>query len=327
MNKSEYHDYYSNKVILAPMVRENSLPLRLLCLDKGADLVYTEELIDHRLSTCQRVENKSLGTIDFIDEKASVMFRTCSAEKEKLILQIGSNDPDRALRSIKLVQDDVSGIDFNFGCPKSFSLSGGMGAALLEKPDTIKALLTTCSQNVNLPITCKIRILPDIKDTLELVKLIESCGVAAIAVHGRTKNQRPQHENNEETIREVVRTASIPVICNGGSKHIKSYSDVIKFKESCEASSVMIARAAMSNPSIFRSDGIIEPVREVIEQFIKLAIRYENTVANTKYTIQAMMASENFGGDFVKQFYSTKDMESICNQFNLSDWFQNCREP
>lgn len=313
----DHSRFYSDKIILAPMVRENSLPFRLLCLSKGADLVYTEELIDHRLSTCIRVSNNALGTVDFVDERSSVMFRTTAAEKEKLILQIGSNDAQRALKSAKLVQDDVSGIDFNFGCPKSFSISGGMGAALLENPRLIKELLTTCSQNLHIPVTCKIRVLPNLKDTLDLVRMIEECGVAAIAVHGRTKNQRPQHENDDDAIRAIVEVLSIPVICNGGSKHIKTFSDILKFRESTGASSVMIARAAMSNPSVFKPDDRLEPVRSVIEEYIKLSVQYDNTVSNTKYAIQAMMASENFGGDFIRNFYATKDMSSICSIFNV----------
>lgn len=319
----DHYKLFTDKVILAPMVRENSLPFRLLCLNKGADLVYTEELIDHRLSTCRRVENEPLGTIDYVDDRGALMFRTCSAERDKLILQLGSNDPQRALKSAYLVQDDVSGIDFNFGCPKSFSISGGMGAALLENPCLIKELLTVCSSNLTLPITCKIRLLPNLKDTLDLVRMIESCGVSALAVHGRTKNQRPQHENDDRAIRAIVETVSLPIICNGGSKHIKCYSDIIRFRQATGASSVMIARAAMSNPSVFKPDNCLEPVSQVIQEFIKLSVRYENTVSNTKYAVQAMMASECFGGDFVRKFYASKDMSSICSQFQLEKWYSN----
>lgn len=281
---------YTNKVILAPMVRANSLPFRLLCLEAGADLVYSEELIDYALEKCQRLVNERLGTIDFVDHKGKVLFRTCPKERDRVVVQLGSNDPERALRAAKLVSNDVCGIDFNFGCPKSFSISGGMGAAMLEKPDDIRAILTKCVSNLDIPVTCKIRILPNLEKTLDLVKMIESCGVAAIAVHGRTKSERNCHSNNDEFLRRIAETISIPMIANGGSNNIACYSDMIKFRDSVNASSVMIARAAQKNPSIFKSAGCLEPIETVIEKFTRLAVEYDNTIHLTKYTIQKLLA-------------------------------------
>jgi tRNA-dihydrouridine synthase 2 len=83
---------------------------------------------------------------------------------------------------------DIAAIDVNMGCPKSFSISGGMGAALLSKPDLIHDILTTLKRNLNIPVTCKIRLLKTHHDTVELARRIEKTGVAAIAVHGRYRN-------------------------------------------------------------------------------------------------------------------------------------------
>lgn len=314
-------DLFMNKVILAPMVRENSLPFRLLCLQMGADLVYSEELIDYRLSSCRRLENKCLGTVDFVDDRGDVIFRTCSQEKDKLVIQLGSNNPDRALKAALIVSNDALAIDFNFGCPKSFSLSGGMGAALLEKPAQIKALLTNCVKNLKIPVTCKMRILPRLEDTIELVKMIELCGVSAIAVHGRTKEQRPNHENNDDFLREIARGISIPMIANGGSNAIKNYSDAVDFKRSTEASSVMIARAAMKNPSVFKSDNSAIPNKVLITEFLKLAVRYDNCVANTKYTISALMANGHHGSDFIYKFHAAPDLKTMSELFNIGNWY------
>lgn len=99
----------------------------------------------------------------------------------------------------------MDGIDVNMGCPKSFSLKGGMGAALLTKPDKVDQILRSLVQAVEIPITCKIRILPRLEDTLQLVEVIEKTGVAALAVHGRTKEERPNHENHLDVIQEVVK--------------------------------------------------------------------------------------------------------------------------
>lgn len=109
---------YRNKVVLAPMVRIGTLPSRLLAIKYGADLVYTEELIDHKMLECKRVENKLLNTIDFVMDDGKVVLRTCEQEKDKVVFQMGTSDPARALRTAQLVQHDVAGIDVNMGCPK-----------------------------------------------------------------------------------------------------------------------------------------------------------------------------------------------------------------
>lgn len=313
---------YKDKLIVAPMVRASNLPFRLLCLRYGADLAYSEELIDHRLSQCRRLVNKVLKTIDFVDPCGDVVLRTCEEERGKLVLQIGSNDSDRALRAARLAQDDIVGLDFNFGCPKPFSLSGGMGAALLEKPEQIENLLKTCVKNLAIPVTCKIRILPNLEDTIELGKLIESCGVSAIAVHGRTKDQRSRHDNRDDVILKISESLTIPVIANGGSNWIKSYSDIIKFRDSVGASSVMIARAAMRNPSVFCSSNSLEPVTSVISEYLKLAVKYDNPIPLTKYTLQSMMSAGHFEGSFCKSVHQCVDYKSLCKVFDLSDWFK-----
>lgn len=99
-----------------------------------------------------------LGTVDFIDRNdGTIVFRTCSIEKEKVVLQLGTANADRALKVAKMVENDVAAIDINMGCPKEFSLKGGMGAALLSDPERAKQILTTLIANVQVPVTCKIR--------------------------------------------------------------------------------------------------------------------------------------------------------------------------
>lgn len=98
------------------------------------------------------------------------------------------------------------------GCPKEFSIKGGMGAALLGEPEKVRAILTNLVSNLSIPVTCKIRLLPTPEETISFCKMVESCGVAAFAVHGRTKEQRPQHPNNNEGIRRIVNEVNTPVI-------------------------------------------------------------------------------------------------------------------
>lgn len=174
--------------------------------------MYGEELIDHRMLQCRRVENALLQTVDFVDPAGRVVFRTCAAERGRVVFQVGTADPERALRVARLVENDVAAFDVNMGCPKTFSIQGGMGAALLSKPDTVRDILTTLVRNVRIPVTCKIRLLERREDTLALVRLIESTGVAALAVHGRYIHERPRDAAHYDQILEIVQHVSIPVI-------------------------------------------------------------------------------------------------------------------
>lgn len=114
---------YRNKVILAPMVRVGTLPMRLLALQFGADLVYTEELIDWKLMKCKRKVNSVINTVDFVDPvDGNVVFRTCDKEKGKVILQIGTASPERALEVAKLVENDVAGRSLSHETPNKHQL-------------------------------------------------------------------------------------------------------------------------------------------------------------------------------------------------------------
>ncbi|KAL3185264.1 hypothetical protein MRX96_031125 [Rhipicephalus microplus] len=308
---------YRNKIILAPMVRIGTLPMRLLALHYGADLVYTEELIDYRLLKCQRIENKVLGTVDFVDDDHQIVFRTCEKEKGRNILQIGTCSPERAVQVAKFVEKDVAGIDVNMGCPKEFSIKGGMGAALLTQTDKVKAILTALVQSTELPITCKIRVLEKLEDTLALGKLIESTGVKAIGVHGRTKEERPQHANRNAVIKALAEHVNIPIIANGGSGEIACYEDIERFRQTTGAASVMLARQAESNCSIFRKEGK-KPIDDVIEEYLAYAIEYDNRATNTKYCVQQMLGSLQ-ESDRGKALLASQQMEEICVLWNMQD--------
>uniref|UniRef100_A0A2P2KME6 tRNA-dihydrouridine20 synthase NADP+-like isoform X3 n=1 Tax=Rhizophora mucronata TaxID=61149 RepID=A0A2P2KME6_RHIMU len=177
---------YENKLVLAPMVRVGTLPFRLLAAQCGADITYGEEIIDHKLVKCERKVNEYIRSIDFVEKGTeNVVFRTCLQERNQVVFQIGTSDAVRALTAAQIVCRDVAAIDINMGCPKSFSISGGMGAALLSKPQLIHDILTTLKRNLDTPVTCKIRLLKSSQDTVELARRIEKTGVSALAIHGR----------------------------------------------------------------------------------------------------------------------------------------------
>ncbi|EKX38123.1 hypothetical protein GUITHDRAFT_77411 [Guillardia theta CCMP2712] len=237
---------FQNAVVLAPMVRASTLPLRMLALDYGADFVWTEEIVARKIALCSRFLNERLGTVEFYSPDAPHfrVFQTCEAEREKVIFQIGTNSAREALEAAMVVVNDVAAIDLNMGCPKHFSVTGGMGAALLSKPETAADIIKTLKRNINLPVTAKIRLLKTRSETAELMKRLESAGVDAITVHCRYVATRPHERALWEELEHCVSAVSVPVIGNGD---VLTRSDGLKLMEKSRCAGVMIARGVRNS--------------------------------------------------------------------------------
>eukprot|EP00049_Salpingoeca_infusionum_P004158 m.75279 g.75279 ORF g.75279 m.75279 type:complete len:337 (-) comp12442_c0_seq2:1003-2013(-) len=287
---------YTNKLILAPMVRMGTLPSRLIALRYGAGLVYTEEIIDSKLALCTRVENPVLNTIDFVTSDGLVVFRTCAEEKDSVIFQMGTACPESAVNAAKMVQGDVAGIDVNMGCPKPFSVKGGMGAALLSTPAIAADILKAIVEAVDIPVTCKIRLLPTHEETVEFMHLMASTGISAIGLHGRFRPQRSGTPPHLDRMLQAVKACPIPVIANGCGPAPKNATEAREWGESVGCSSVMLARAAQRNLSIFRPEGPTSQI-DVARELLKLSVQYDNDTVNTKYCVQKVMHGR-LGNDF-----------------------------
>uniref|UniRef100_UPI001CB8CDBA tRNA-dihydrouridine(20) synthase [NAD(P)+]-like n=1 Tax=Erigeron canadensis TaxID=72917 RepID=UPI001CB8CDBA len=276
---------YRNKLVLAPMVRVGTLPFRLLAAEYGADITYGEEIIDHKLLKCERRVNDVIGSTDIVEKGTeNVVFRTCDLERNQVVFQMGTSDAVRALTAAQLVCKDVAAIDVNMGCPKAFSISGGMGAALLSKPDLIHDILTMLKRNLSIPVTCKIRLLKSTHDTVELARRIEKTGVSAVAVHGRKVADRPRDPANWSEIAAVVDALSIPIIANGD---VFEYDDFQRIRDVTGASSVMVARGALWNASIFHPEGA--PYEVVKSEYVRKSILWDHDIKTTKYTLKEMI--------------------------------------
>ncbi|XP_038685945.1 tRNA-dihydrouridine(20) synthase [NAD(P)+]-like isoform X2 [Tripterygium wilfordii] len=274
---------YENKLVLAPM---GTLPFRLLAADYGADITYGEEIIDHKLLKCERQINECINTTDFVEKgTGNVIFRTCHLERNQVVFQMGTSDAVRALTAAQMVCKDVAALDINMGCPKSFSVSGGMGAALLSKPELIHDILTTLKRNLDLPVTCKIRLLKLSQDTVELARRIEKTGVSAIAVHGRKVADRPRDPAKWSEIADIVAALSIPVIANGD---VFEFEDFQRIKFATGASSIMVARGALWNASIFSSGNKVH-WEDVKREYVRKSILWDNDIKSTKHTLKEMI--------------------------------------
>uniref|UniRef100_A0A3P9JMH6 Dihydrouridine synthase 2 n=1 Tax=Oryzias latipes TaxID=8090 RepID=A0A3P9JMH6_ORYLA len=287
---------FRNINALAPMVRVGTLPMRLLALDYGADVVYCEELIDIKMAQCRRVVNDVLDTVDFVAPDDRVMFRTCRKEKERVVFQMG-----------------------------------GMGAALLSDPDKIEAILRKLVSGVSVPVTCKIRILPT--SCLNMwtrwlgakASAVESCGQLLFSLCFRFKDERPRHPVHCDYIQAVARAVSVPVIANGGSLDlVKAYEDIEEFRCATGAASVMLARAAMWNASVFRSQGLL-PLERVMQEYLKYAIRYDNHAFNTKYCL-CQMLRDKVESPLGKQVQAAQTNAEISEALGLQEFYRQTEE-
>jgi len=279
---------YDGANVLAPMVRLGTLPLRMLAAEYGADLTYTEELIDKRLLACSRLENQALGTTDFVDKKGGLVFRTTPLERRRVVLQLGTADAVTAVEAARLVAPYVAAVDVNMGCPVHFSTSGGMGSALLQKPETVASILRALVAELPCPVSCKIRLLPTRAETVAFAQMAERCGIAAMGVHGRYVSQRPRDAAHWDEIAAVCAAVRLPVIANGD---VFCYDDFERLRCATGASAAMCARGAQWNASIFRAQGPL-PAREVRRAYAAACLRWGNPLGNSKHCLREMLIAD-----------------------------------
>lgn len=313
--------FANGKWCLAPMVRCGTLPLRLLSLKYGASTVWGPEIIDHKLRQCKRVENKKLGTVDFLMPNGSLVFRTKrSLEQGKLVFQLGSSSKETAIKGAEVVANDVDAIDLNMGCPKAFSIKGGMGAALLKKPEVACGIISALVDKFpDLPITCKIRLLDTPEETISLCKSLEQAGAYAISVHARCEAERPKDPAHWNDITPIVKAVNIPVLANGDLYSHKSIHNVLK-ETGC--ASVMIARGALKNTSIFKQDGQLLDLYTVCQDYIRFCIETEAHPINSKYVLQYMLRMngllrDDFGVKLTSK--KTRSIQRIAEIFDVND--------
>lgn len=226
-----------NNLILAPMAGVTDLPFRLLCKEQGAGLICTEMVSAKAIS----FHNKNTEALLEIDER-----------ERPVSLQLFGSDPDIISEMAKYIEERPFAIlDLNMGCPVPKVVNNGEGSALLKNPALIRQIVTKTAKAISKPVTAKIRIGfegADV-DPVEIAKIIEDSGAAAIAVHGRTREQYYSGKANWETIARVKAAVSIPVIGNGD---VDSPEQAVRLMEQTHCDGVMIGRAARGNPWIFR---------------------------------------------------------------------------
>lgn len=226
-----------NNVILAPMAGVSDLPFRLLCREQGAGLVCME-----------MVSAKAI----YYNNKNTESLLEVHSEENPVSLQLFGSDPEIISEMAKRIEDRPFDIlDFNMGCPVPKVVNNQEGSALMKNLKLTEAILTRLVRAVGKPVTVKIR--KGFNDThinaVEIAKIAESCGVAAVAVHGRTREQYYSGRADWNIIASVKAAVKIPVIGNGDVDGPLAAAQLLQ-QTGCDG--VMIGRAAQGNPWIFR---------------------------------------------------------------------------
>lgn len=226
-----------NPFVLAPMAGVTDLPFRGLCKEQGAGLICTEMVSAKAIS----FHNKNTKALMEINPK-----------EHPVSLQLFGNEPElmaEVARSIEEQPFDI--LDINMGCPVPKVVNNGEGSALLKDPALIGKIVREISHAIKKPVTAKIRIGFEGYDVdpVEIAKIIEDAGGAAVAVHGRTRQQYYAGEANWEVIGRIKDAVSIPVIGNGDVDSPLKAEALLK-QTGCDG--VMIGRAVRGNPWIFR---------------------------------------------------------------------------
>lgn len=226
-----------NNLILAPMAGVTDLPFRLLCKEQGAGLLCME-MVSAKAILYKNKNTEELLTIDPRENPVS--------------LQLFGSDPDIISEIAKQMEDRPFDIlDINMGCPVPKVVNNGDGSALMKNPKLAGEIIEKTVRAIQKPVTVKIRkgFDEDHVNAVEMAHIAEESGAAAVAVHGRTREQFYSGKADWDIIRQVKERVSIPVIGNGD---LLTAEDVIAMEKQTGCDGFMIARGAEGNPWIFR---------------------------------------------------------------------------
>jgi nifR3 family TIM-barrel protein len=259
----------NGNLLLGPMAGVTDLPFRLLCKEKGANLVYTEMVSAKGV----QYNNKNTESLLYVAE-----------EERPVALQLFGADPDILSDTAKRLEHrNFDILDINMGCPVPKVVSNGEGSALMKNPELIGEIVRKVSTGYSKPVTVKIRkgFHDNDNNAVEVAQIAEANGASAIAVHARTREQYYSGKADWEVIKAVKEAVKVPVI---GSGDIFTPEDAKRMIDVTKCDAIMMARGTRGNPWLFEQinayliQGILLPkpnfseVRDMILRHAKLSV-------------------------------------------------------
>lgn len=247
-----------NNIILAPMAGVTDLPFRMICKKYGNPGLVCNEMVSSK-------------AICYKDEKTLKMISS-NNEKRPISMQIFGSDPEIMGKSAKFVSEYCDILDVNMGCPAPKVVKNGDGSKLLLDLDLVRNIVREVRKNTEKPLTIKIRKGWDDKNivAVDVAKIIEEEGADAVIIHGRTREEFYSGIADWNIIKDVKASVKIPVIGNGD---IKSPEDAKRMFETTGVDGIMIGRASLGNPWIFKE----------IEYYLKNGKRMPKISSSEKY--------------------------------------------
>ncbi len=253
-----------NSYILGPMAGVTDLPFRLLCREQGAGLLCME-----------MVSAKAI----YYNNKNTESLLSIHPKEPPVSLQLFGSDPQIVSEMAKRIEErPFSILDINMGCPVPKVVKNGEGSALMKNPKLVYDLVNATVKAIKKPVTVKIRKGFDDEhvNAVEIARIAEEAGAAAVAVHGRTREQYYSGKADWDIIRQVKEAVHIPVIGNGD---VTSGEDAMAMREQTGCDGVMIARGAQGNPWIFSElisyeENGTHPPRPSLEEVRQMMLRH-----------------------------------------------------
>ncbi|XP_049865943.1 tRNA-dihydrouridine(20a/20b) synthase [NAD(P)+]-like [Pectinophora gossypiella] len=244
------NDTYVN--VCAPMVRYSKVQFRTLVKNYGVDLCFTPMVLAD--SFCQNAK-----------ARASEFSTTVS--DSPVVVQFAANNVNDFVDASKLIYPYADGVDLNCGCPQRWAMKDGYGCALLSKPEMIQELVKGVRSALpnSFSVSVKVRILKDLKQTIDMCKQLEKCGVNFLTVHGRTPEQKSSGNVDYVRLKDVCDNTGIPIIANGG---VKSLEDADELYNAVGCDGVMAASGLLTNPALF--SGINRTPHSCIKMWMQL---------------------------------------------------------
>lgn len=295
-----------NPFIAAPLAGVTDGPTRLLARRQGASLVYSEMISGKGLMYGSKNTEKLLKIYE--DEKP-VAYQIFGSEVD--VMEFTAKE---------LKKRDNAILDINLGCPVPKIVKNGEGSALLKNPQRIFELIEALVKNAGKPVTAKIRIGWDSNsiNAIEVAKAIEAGGAAAVAVHGRTREQYYTGHADWDAISQVKKSVNIPVIGNGD---IFEGEDAIRMMDETGCDFVMIARGALGNPWIYRDavalwEGKEKPLPPTIKEKTDMMIEHLDMLVEEKGEYAGVREMRKHVGWYLKGVKGAAEVRREINQID-----------